>query len=99
MSEPRILTVDPACHKVVRFHVLADGQFAVETVYDAQDIVDHAARVRNANPSGWNRSFNHVGCIPMPLHQQLRTEGRLQDPKALMKWLNAHEKLRTKGRL
>jgi hypothetical protein len=95
----RTLSADPALQKVVRFHALPDGRFVVETLYDAQSIVDRAAAIRAMNPSGWKGDFHHVGTIPMPLHQQLRAEGRMEDPKDLLKWLNAHEKLRTKGRL
>jgi len=40
--------------------------------------------------------MHHVGSIPMALWQQLRAEGRAQDPKAIQRWLNEHKKFQIK---
>lgn len=82
--------------KVVRFHALADGRFAVESVYDVQDIVDRAARVRALQQSGWKGDTHCVGIIPMHMHQQMRADGRIHDPKAIAAWLREHSKFEIK---
>jgi hypothetical protein len=84
----RTLSRDPLLQKVVRFHDLHDGQFAVETVYDAQQVKDANTVIRNAQPAGWKGHEHLVARLPMPLFQQLRSQGIVQDPKAWAKWLN-----------
>lgn len=69
--KPITLTADPALAKVAKFHDLNDGRFAVETVYDAQAVVDYNAAVRAANKKDW-KGENLVGRVPMPMWQQLQ---------------------------
>lgn len=90
----RTLSHDPALQKVVRFHALADGTFAVETLYDTQDMVDLATRIRNDEPK--SKGDWHLGVVPMPMLQEFRQGGRLHDPKAVVQWFNEREKLRTR---
>lgn len=68
---PITLTDDPELQKVVKFHDLNDGRFAVETVYDSQGIVDYNADIRAVNKTNW-KGENLVGRIPMPMFQQLQ---------------------------
>src|SRR4029077_14846388 len=70
--KPITLSADPALHKVVKFHDLNDGQFAVDTVFDIQHIVDENTRVRNAQPDGWKGREHLVASIPMPIWMALR---------------------------
>lgn len=69
--KPITITTDPALQKVVTFHDLNDGRFAVDTEYDVQDIVDYNAAVRAVNKNDW-KGENLVGRIPMPMFQQLQ---------------------------
>lgn len=69
--KPITLSTDEQLQKVVRFHDLNDGRFAVDTVYDAQGIVDYNADVRAVNKTDW-RGENLVGRIPMPVWQALQ---------------------------
>lgn len=85
--KPLTLSADPALQKVVKFHDLNDGRFAVDTVYDVQDIVDHAQRIRNAQKADW-KGENMVASIPMPLFMELRKQGIVQDKAAFKRWLN-----------
>lgn len=99
LSEPRILMRDRLTGKLVLFHTLPDGRFAVETRVDVQDIVDTATTMRNDAPAGWKGEMHYVAKLPMHLWQSLRTEGRVQEVKDFKKWLNDpdHSKWRTKG--
>jgi len=102
--KPITLTADAALQKVAKFHDLNDGRFAVDTVFDVQDIVDHAARLRNAAPSGWKAGQHQVASIPMPIYMQLQAEwrakgfGTVEKQAALHQFLNdpANAKFRTK---
>lgn len=84
--------------KLVLFHVLPDGTFAVETRQDVEPIFDDNARIRNAQPSGWKGDTHLVARMDMTQWQKLRTEGRFQEKRDLHAWLNdpAQSKLRTK---
>ena len=86
--KPITLSADPALGKVVKFHDLNDGRFAVETLYDVEKIKDEATRVRNDSPKNWHGLSHLVAQIPMPLYQQLRQQGIVQDPKRFKAWLN-----------
>ena len=90
---PRILTVDPALQKVVKFHDLQDGRFAVETVYDVQDIADDVATRRDNQRPGkdW-----YAGSVPMPMWHQMYQSGMLRDKKAMNAWFKIHSKLKGK---
>ena len=93
----RTLTSDPNLQKVVRFHDLNDGRFAVETVYDAQQIVDHVHDMRMGQPAGYPSDVaNYVGSIPMPMWAELKRQGIIDDPKALKQWFAIHNKLKGK---
>lgn len=89
--KPITLSADPALQKVVKFHDLHDDRFAVETVYDVQAIKDEATRVRNDSPANWHGVHHLVAQIPMPLYQQLRSQGIVQDPTRFKAWLNNPE--------
>jgi hypothetical protein len=100
-SEPRILARDRRTGKLVLFHVLGDDQYAVETRFDVQPVVDMCRDIRNAQPSGWKGGSHLVGQVPMPFWQRLRMDAP-NDPDALKWWLRNpdHAKFRTKtGRL
>lgn len=106
--KPLTITTDPALRKVVKFHDLNDGRFAVDTVFDVQDIVDENERVRNAQPDGWKGREHLVASIPMPIWQLLqdtwRALGLSKEEKqaALKSFLNDpdYSKYRTKyGRI
>src|SRR5262245_30271989 len=93
----RLLGIDPLTEKRTVFHALPDGRFVVETQVDVEAIVENATVLRNAAPSGFRGDgLHHVGSIPMPLWQRLRAEGRAQDPKAIQRWLNEHQKFQIK---
>jgi hypothetical protein len=64
----------------------------VETVLDAQAVVDRAAVLRNSARTNWKGDTHCIASVPMPLWQRLRTEGRLQDGPAMQRWLNEHNK-------
>lgn len=91
----RTLSVDPALRKVVTFHDLHDGRFAVDTVFDAQDIADHVQTLRDVRPATGDR---YLGSIPMPMWAELRRTGILKDPQALQEWFAIHTKLQGKKR-
>src|SRR5439155_13519403 len=74
---PLIVTADPALQKVVRFHDLHDDRFAVETVFDIEDIVNENTAVRNSQPDGWKGREHLVASIPMPIYQALREAWRV----------------------
>jgi len=99
-NQPRILARDRRTGKLVLFHVLPDGRFVVETQYgDCLDqCVESAAVIRAEQPDNWKGNEHLVMKIPMPLHQQLRNEGRVQNVEDFKKWINDsdHSKLRTK---
>jgi len=106
--KPITLSQDPKLHKVVQFHDLNDGQFAVETVFDVEPIVDENTAVRNMQAPGWKGSQHLVASIPMPIWAALRQAWKVQGlsyderQQALHKWLNDpdNSKFRTKtGRL
>ena len=98
MSEPRVLARDKATGKLVLFHVLPDGRFAVETQTDVEPIIETATAMRNDAPQGWKGEMHYVAKIPMGIWQSLRTEGRIQETADFKKWLNDpdHSKFRTK---
>lgn len=98
MTEPRVLMRDKRTGKLVLFHVLPDGRFAVETRQDVEPILETNQVLRNAQSSGWKGDMHMVAKIDMPLWQSLRTEGRIQEVKDFKKWLNDsdHAKWRTK---
>ena len=69
---PLTLTADPALQKVSRFHDLNDGRFAVETLYDVEDLVERNTAIRNSQPDGWKGREHFVASIPMPIYMALR---------------------------
>jgi len=100
---PITLSADPALQKVVKFHDLNDGRFAVDTVFDAQGIADYNADLRSVNKTDW-QGWNFVASIPMPIYQALRTTWRVlglskqEQQAALKRFLNDPDnaKFRTK---
>lgn len=106
--KPLTISADPALQKVVQFHDLNDGRFAVDTVFDVEPIVDENTAVRNAQPDGWKGREHLVASIPMPIWQALRMTWKAlglstaDQQAALKRWLNDPDnaKFRTKrGRL
>jgi hypothetical protein len=104
----RTISADPALRKVVQFHDLHDGSFAVDTVFDVEDIIHENTAVRNAQPDGWKGREHMVASIPMPIWQALRMTWKLlglstpEKQAALQRFLNDPDnaKFRTKtGRL
>jgi hypothetical protein len=69
--KPIILTADPNLQKVVKFHDLNDGRFAVDTEFNVEGILDYNADVRAVNKTNW-KGENLVGRIPMPIWQALQ---------------------------
>jgi len=105
---PLTLTADPALQKVVQFHDLNDGRFAVDTVFDVERIVDENTAVRTSQPDGWKGREHLVASIPMPIYQALRMTWQAlglstqEKQQALKRFLNDPDnaKFRTKaGRL
>lgn len=76
--KPITVSRDPLLQKVVKFHDLNDGRFAVETIYDAQQVKDANTYIRNDQPAGWKHNEHLVGRIPMVLWQQLQTKWKEQ---------------------
>lgn len=76
--KPITLSSDELLQKVVKFHDLNDGRFAVETIYDAQQVKDANTYIRNEQPDHWRGNEHLVARIPMPLWQQLQTQWRAQ---------------------
>lgn len=70
--KPITLSADPALQKVVKFHDLNDGRFAVDTLFDVEPIIDESTAIRNAQPDGWKGNEHLVAQIPMPIWQALR---------------------------
>lgn len=106
--KPITLTTDAALQKVVKFHDLNDGSFAVDTVFDVEPILNENERLRNVQPDGWKGREHLVASIPMPLWQALREVWRVlglskqERDAALTRFLNDPDnaKFRTKrGRL
>ena len=100
--EPRVLMRDRRTGKLVLFHVLPDGRFAVETRQDVEPILETNTALRNTQSPRWKGEMHYVAKLPMYLWQSLRTEGRVQEVRDFKKWLNDpdHSKWRTKtGRL
>lgn len=96
--EPRVLARDKRTGKLVLFHALPDGTFAIETQMDVEPIFE-ANKVRDAaSRSDWKGDNHHVASIDMRLWQRLRNEGRMQEQKDFAKWLNdsANSKWRSK---
>ena len=101
--KPLTLTADPALAKVVKFHDLNDGRFAVDTVFDVERIVDENTAVRNSQ-EGWKGREHLVASIPMPIYQALRMTWQamglstLEKQQALKRFLNDTDnaKFRTK---
>lgn len=102
--KPLTLSTDEALQKVVKFHDLNDGRFAVETLYDVQGIVDNAERIRNAQPEGWKKDEYWVASIPMPIYHAMLAEWRRlgfgypERQAAIKAWVNDpnNAKFRTK---
>lgn len=106
--KPLTITTDEQLRKVVKFHDLNDGRFAVDTVFDVQDIVDENERVRNSQPDGWKGREHLVASIPMPIWQLLQDTWRVlglskqEKQEALKRFVNDPDnaKFRTKyGRI
>jgi len=106
--KPLTLTTDALTRKVVHFHDLNDGRFAVDTVFDVEPILDENARVRNVQPDGWKGREHLVASIPMPIWQAMQTTwrqlgfSRQERDECLRRFLNDPEnsRFRTKtGRL
>lgn len=95
--KPITITRDEALQKVVQFHDLNDGRFAVDTIYDIQGIVDDCERIRNSQPSGWKAGTHLVGKIPMPILARLYMEwrargyGYVERQAAIHAWLNERD--------
>lgn len=106
--KPITISADPALQKVVQFHDLNDGRFAVDTIFDVQDIVDENTAIRTSQPEGWKGREHLVASIPMPIYQALRMTWKAlglstkEQQAALKRWLADpdNSKFRTKtGRL
>lgn len=86
--EPRVLARDRRTGKLVLFHALPDGTFAIESRMDVEPILE-ANKVRAAAArSDWKGDIHHVASLDMMVWQQLRSEGRMQEQKDFAKWLN-----------
>lgn len=76
----------------------------MENVYDVQDVVDHAARMRNAIRQDWKGDMHWAGIIPIGMAFQLEQTWKAQGlskperQKELLKFLNDpdNSKLRVK---
>jgi hypothetical protein len=86
--EPRVLMRDRRTGKLVLFHTLPDGSFAVETRVDVEGIVEHNKTARSTQTGNWKGDMHMVAKIPMHMWQSLRTEGRVQETRDFKKWLN-----------
>lgn len=69
--QPVIVRTEDTLQKVVTFHDLNDGRFAVDTTFDVQEVVDSAQDLRNAAPPTWKGDLHLVASIPMPIYQAL----------------------------
>jgi hypothetical protein len=89
----RIVSGDALSRRVQSIH-REDGKVILDTVFDAQDMVDEAAMARQ----GWNGGYRgtkdwsatRIAVIPLTILFDLRKKGIMQDQKALAKWLNEY---------
>lgn len=86
--EPRVLARDRRTGKLVLFHELPDGRFAIESTMDVEPIFEANKVRQSAARSDWKGDSHHVAGIDMRVWQQLRQEGRMQEQKDFSKWLN-----------
>jgi len=100
-SHTRLLEHDRATGVRRYFHWDATTQsFTIETVRDAQDILEqNLLETNNVNTSSWKGEMHKVASLPLHIWMELREKGILQDPARMRKWLNdsANRMYRTRG--
>jgi len=69
------------------WHVTGKGEYVVETIQDTQHIAESNKRAYN-NVDGKFGDMPKVASIPLSVYYQLKSQGIVDDPKRLKKWLN-----------
>ena len=90
MQSKRLFSRDPVSGVEKWFHYDDDtDQCVIETVQDAQHIVDDATRIRNNKTSldRWGDG-KHVGFVPMSIYSKWCAEGKLGDQRVIREFLN-----------
>lgn len=66
-----------------------DGEtFTIETIYDAEALVEQNKAITNAKEGNWKGEMHHVASIPLNVFWDLKRQGIVDDPAAFKKWLN-----------
>lgn len=90
MQDRRLFSHDPTSGVTKWFHYDDDtDQVTIETVQDAQHIVDAATRIRN-NVTSLDKfgDGKHVGFIPQAVFAEWCAKGQLGDQKVIRAFLN-----------
>lgn len=96
MPDPRLLEHDPYTGMTEYFHVIEDGQWAIETRQDVSGIIEVNKALQNDATGRWGE-MTHVASIPLTILMDLVQQGILdtafhvQDDARYRKWLNAPE--------
>ena len=84
--------MDPLTRKRTTVERDGAGRVVIQSRQDVQPVVDVAkalyANTSAYGPSRWKGDQHWVATIPMPILMQLYREGRLNDSKDLLKWLD-----------
>lgn len=86
----RLLDYDPitGLKRLFRYRD-ADDSFTIETIIDAEPILDANTAQRNSfdERSSWG-DINKVASIPMNIYMELDRKGITRDEKAFRRWLD-----------
>jgi len=79
-----------------RVEYLPDGTFLIHTAQEVDDILDHAARLRQVEADTRGRRMRHIAQWPVAVYQRLLRElGRPEEnPEGWARVMNDHSKLR-----
>jgi|TARA_R110000772_G_scaffold9387_1_gene30881 hypothetical protein len=94
----RIFDTDALAGITRYWHVKDNGEFVIETVQQADAILDSNKRQFNS-ASNKHGDMDKVASIPLSVYYDLKRQGIADDPKALKKWLNDPDNraFRTRG--
>lgn len=88
--DTRLIDTDPLTGTRTLYHYdPATEQFHYEDVQDVSALVEDNRRVHNdATDKNWKGDMHMVARLPMQIWFKLKKEGKLNDPKAMRRWLN-----------
>lgn len=100
--ETRVLDWNPEFGTKQLFHYdHATDQFHIETVYDAEDVIEfNKALDSHVGPDAkWKGDMHRVASIPLTIYMDLVKQGITKDEKAFRRWLNDPQNrfFRTRG--